>query len=245
MGLRSVRYKDYEIWFNNQQEFETLFQEIFVNQIYQFESDNSNPQIIDCGSHIGLSVLYFKMLYPGSSIMAFEPDKESFRILERNIEANKLKNVKAFNLALSDSEGQLPFYRESSPKWDSCGNSTVLEWGDRNGFNEDHIKGVLLSEYLSSETNFLKMDIEGAEMNVLKSIEKKIHLIREIALEYHIYDKTSEKGLQDILSMMSNIYENVSHSFFNLDSIMPDRYKGWVEKYKPVIYNIRCKNVKN
>ena len=180
MGLRSVKYNDFEIWFNNQKEYETLFHEIFVNQIYRFECDKQSPKIVDCGSHIGLSVLYFKMLYPDSVIIAFEPDRESFKILEKNIRVNKIKYVEVFNLALYDSTGLTPFYRESSPEWDSCGNSTVMEWGDRNGFKNDNVDGVILSDYLSHGIDFLKMDIEGAEWKVLKTIANNLHLIREI-----------------------------------------------------------------
>ena len=242
MELKSVKYKDFEIWYSNQKEFETLSHEIFVNQIYRFDCDKLSPRIVDCGSHIGLSVLYFKALYPNSEILAFEPDRESFKILKKNISVNNLKNVEVFNMALNDSKGLIPFYRESSPEWDSCGNSTVREWGDRNGFRIDNVKGVLLSDYLSTPVDFLKMDIEGAEWNVLKTIAYKLHLIRDFALEYHIYNEESQRKLGDTLMIFKDNFKTVTHSSFSLNSIMPDRYKEWVVKYNPVIYHIRGKN---
>lgn len=242
MGLKSIKYKDFEIWYSNQKEFETLFHEIFVSQIYRFDCDKPIPRIVDCGSHIGLSVLYFKTLYPDSEILAFEPDRESFSILEKNIRVNNLKNVEVFNMALNDSKGLIPFYCESSPEWDSCGNSTVREWGDRTGFRTDNVDGVLLSDYISTPVDFLKMDIEGAEWKVLNTITNKLHLIKEIVLEYHICNKESKNILNDVLKVLQDNYKTVTHSSFNLNSIMPDRYKDWVEKYNPVICNIRGKN---
>ncbi|MFW6275576.1 MAG: FkbM family methyltransferase, partial [bacterium] len=195
MELQSVKYNGLEIGFNNRKEFETLFDEIFLKQIYRFETKNPKPVIFDCGSHIGLSVLYFKMLYPGASIVAFEPDKKSFKILKKNIEHNKLDDIETYNLALSGTKGIINFYRESSPDWDTCGNSTVEEWGDRNGFYRESIESTVLSDYITGEIDFLKMDIEGAELNVLETIQNKIHLIRELALEYHVYNAESKNRL--------------------------------------------------
>lgn len=242
MALKNIKYKNFEIWFNNQKEFETLFHEIFINEIYRFTSNKTCPKIVDCGSHIGLSILYFKMLYPDSKIIAFEPDKESFSILEKNIKVNNLKNIEIFNLALNDSDGLTPFYRESSSIWDSCGNSIIKEWGERNGFIVDYVDSTLLYDYLSSPIDFLKMDIEGAEWNVLKSISNKLHLISELALEYHIYDDESKRKLQDLMVIIKANFETVNFTSINLNYIMPDRYKDWVEKYNPVICNIRGKN---
>lgn len=245
MALKSIKYYDFEIWYNNQQEFETLFNEVFINQIYHFETDNPKPNIIDCGSHIGLSVLYFKILYPYSSIIAFEPDPESFKILGKNIRTNHLKNIQVYNLALSDKKGKITFYRESSPTWDSCGNTTVREWGDRNGFKKCHVEGVLLSDYILCNIDFLKMDIEGAETNVLKTIQEKMSLIKEIAMEYHIYNDETNNQLRSVLNILNEKHKKIAHSFSPLKSIMPDRYKNWIKKYEPIICNIRSKNVES
>jgi FkbM family methyltransferase len=43
------------------------------------------PVIIDCGGNIGLSVLYFKYLFPNSVITVFEPSPPVFEILKENI----------------------------------------------------------------------------------------------------------------------------------------------------------------
>lgn len=245
MELRSVKYKGFEIWYNNQIEFEVLFDEIFTKQVYHFESKTQNPKIIDCGSHIGLSILYFKMLYPGSSIIAFEPNKESFDILKQNISVNNIQGVQLFNCALSDEEDEILFYKESMSNLDSCGDSIIPEWGKRFGFTTEKVQCKLLSGYLTNEIDFLKMDIEGAEIKVLETIKNKLHLVPEIALEYHIYNNESRDNLNVILGLLKDNYSEVSHSSFALGSIMPERYKDWVEQYEPVICNIRGKHVKN
>lgn len=50
----------HEIQLVDSASFLWTYDDIFVKQIYKFESQNQNPIIIDCGANIGLSVLYFK-----------------------------------------------------------------------------------------------------------------------------------------------------------------------------------------
>ena len=54
--------------------FNFLKLELFEHQIYKFKCDTETPYIIDCGANIGLSIIYFKLLFPKAEIIAFEPD---------------------------------------------------------------------------------------------------------------------------------------------------------------------------
>jgi hypothetical protein len=67
-----------------------LLHEIFVNAEYEFRADHDQPCIIDCGANIGLSVLFFKALYPHATVIAFEPDSASLAQLTQIVEANGL-----------------------------------------------------------------------------------------------------------------------------------------------------------
>jgi hypothetical protein len=61
------------------------YREIWEDQIYIFETSNPSPLIIDCGANIGLSVIYWKYLFPESKVVAFEPDQKKYEILCGNI----------------------------------------------------------------------------------------------------------------------------------------------------------------
>ncbi|MGB9274320.1 MAG: FkbM family methyltransferase, partial [Terrimicrobiaceae bacterium] len=91
----------YKVSFRNDTELQVIYDDIFAKNTYFFRSESPEPYIIDCGGHIGLAVLYFKGLYPRSRIVTFEPNPETFSLLERNIAQNNLRDVKAFNMALS------------------------------------------------------------------------------------------------------------------------------------------------
>ena len=50
-----------------------LYREVFAEREYWFATDNPRPLILDCGSNIGMAILFFKSLYPDAEITAFEP----------------------------------------------------------------------------------------------------------------------------------------------------------------------------
>ena len=75
----------YKISYLGEPQFRYLFNEIFMQAPYFFKSSNDPPLIFDCGSNIGMSVLFFKKLYPNARIVAFETDPFTFEILRRNV----------------------------------------------------------------------------------------------------------------------------------------------------------------
>ncbi len=61
--------------------FLSSFKEIFVDKIYAFPQAGKAPRILDLGANIGLSVLYFKSLFPDALIEAYEPDPQIFNFV--------------------------------------------------------------------------------------------------------------------------------------------------------------------
>ena len=72
-----------------------LVKEIFLEEVYASTKSKEVFKILDIGSNIGLSVAYFKMRFPDAVIEAYEPDKNSFELLQKNIRENDWKNVSA------------------------------------------------------------------------------------------------------------------------------------------------------
>lgn len=185
--LKSKRINSFQVFYRNDDEFKRIYKEMFINQEYKFSSETKNPFIIDCGSHIGLSILYFKSIYPDSGIIGFEPNPENFQILQKNIKENKLSNVEIFNYALSNKEGKTNLhvsFNENNP-W-TWGDTIVYNmWGDRGNDKKISIKTVKLSKCINKPVDLIKIDIEGYEQKVLEEIENKLHFIKEIVMEYH------------------------------------------------------------
>ena len=177
-----------------------LFEEIFINNDYFFEAASKHPLIVDGGSNIGISVLFFKWLYPASTIIAFEADDETFRLLLRNIEANNLKGVRSYNVAIGGAEGTIDFYYQT----DRPGAHVNTTLKAKGGKASKKANAVLLSKYLQGEVDLLKLDIEGGEMAVLQDLarEDKLKQVRETIIEYHHHLDPQRDELSKALSIL-------------------------------------------
>jgi FkbM family methyltransferase len=162
--------------------FIDMFEEIFIEQIYYFETAKTSPRIIDCGSNIGISVLYFKIIYPGCTIIAFEPDPDAFSTLQKNIAHNNLDGMEVHNLALAEAEGEMILFKN-----DVLINSSMKVSSDKS--IQLMVKTNKLSVYIDREIDLLKVDIEGAEGIVVNELmhAQKIGSLKNIIIEYHSY----------------------------------------------------------
>lgn len=171
-----------------------IFDEIFRKKIYQFTSQSEQPYIIDAGANIGLSIIYFKSLYPHAEITAFEPDEEAYSALQYNIESFDLTNVKLVKKGLWDSNTSLKFYAEGADGGRIATPSNDSQIVD--------IKTERLTSYLNRRVDFLKMDIEGAEVRVMKDCEAYLTSVENIFVEYHSFTNQSQQ-LHEILQILS------------------------------------------
>lgn len=190
-----VHYLDYSL-------FMYLFREVFLRQEYFFETSKADPIILDCGSNIGISVLFFKYLYPKSFITAFEPNEYAFRCLQTNVDVNRLENILLRNAAVSDKDGKISLYVDD----ESPGSLVSSTLRQRMPKLEKTVESVRLSTFIDREIDFIKMDIEGAEWVVLNELctTRKIDLVRQMAIEYHHHIQADEDNLSSFLSLLEN-----------------------------------------
>ena len=179
------------------------YKDEFVRGIYHFSSDRTDPTIIDAGSNIGMSVLYFKRLYPQARIIAFEPDPAIARLLHENIERNGLAGVTVVEAGLGAEPGELAFMPDGTAG------------GRLDPEGELKVPVVRLSDYLTEPVDFLKMNIEGEELPVLTEAAAtgRLRNIREMVLEYHGWAE-GEQRLGQILELLDREgYRYMVHDF--------------------------------
>ena len=129
---------------------------------------------LDIGANLGYySLLASEKLGPSGKIMAFEPNPIIFRRLKENIQINKISMIEAFNFALSDSEGEAFLF---TPEVGSHGLSSIKD--QVCGKSTKHcIKTKRLDDILPNDIgkiDCIKMDVEGAELPVLRGAERII-----------------------------------------------------------------------
>ncbi len=192
-----------------------LIREIFVNRLYNCYLDTRSPVIFDIGSNIGIATFFFKLLYPDSTIYCFEPDPETFSILERNVRDNDLKDVFTINAGLSDFSGESTLF---VPSW-SCGSSSLYEEKIiiEKGFADQNISGntvkekrvdiLRCSDFIKEKgidhIDILKIDAEGAEEKIIKDMIPSLNMVDLIILEYHYSkDFLHKDSLANIVSCL-------------------------------------------
>jgi FkbM family methyltransferase len=163
-------------WFYDGQEYLHGIKEIFIQEIYK-QVLPVNAFILDCGANIGLSVIYLKKICPSATIIAFEPDTHNFKLLEKNIQSHELRNVELKNLAIWKEDTMISFDSEGSM-------ASKINFNKKENQSE-MIQAVRLKNYLNRKIDFLKIDIEGAEFEVIKDIEDVMDNIETVFIEYH------------------------------------------------------------
>ena len=176
--------------------------EIFIDDIYKSDMP-ADPYIIDCGANIGLSILYCYKFYSNATIDAYEPDDLNFKLLTNNVKQLDSAKIKIFKEAIWINNNYISF--ESSGTQVSKINTEE----DEVEKNITKIKATRLRDLLIKKVALLKMDIEGAEYEVIKDIKDKLHLVTFFFIEYH-GNFSNQKEILEIL----NIVEEAGFNFY-------------------------------
>ena len=190
----------FTVQFFNYELFLFLFEEIFIWKQYDFTAATDRPIIFDCGSNIGMSILYFKRAYPDCVIIGFEADQKTFELLKENVSHNGLQHVTVFNRAVSDTTGTVDFYFDP----DLPGSLAMTTEPGRGLKATTRVETTPLSEHLSGEIDFLKMDIEGAEGCAIAELSRhnKLKLVKEMVFEYHHHELPGRDALSGVLAAL-------------------------------------------
>jgi FkbM family methyltransferase len=127
--------------------------------------------ILDIGSNIGTSILFFHERFPDAKIYGFEPHPETFRILEKNVAG--IPSIHVFNYALgaANAEVSVPFDGADFSRF-TLAKISGGEWSgplSPTGCLVKH-SGEVVNDLGLTEVDLIKIDCEGAEYDVLTSL---------------------------------------------------------------------------
>ena len=177
-----------------------VFEQVFIKEEYAHLSDTNllTPVIIDAGANIGCTTIYLKMLYPKARILSIEADPSNFIALEENIRLCGLEGITCVSAAIWNVNGIVRLGRNFRDNRDWS--VRVQEQGDIPVSAKTML--TILEENKLERADILKMDIEGAELNIFSedvTIERVLSTVKFIAIEVH---DDVEKKIEKLLTRM-------------------------------------------
>lgn len=172
------------------------YRQIFQQNAFLFPASTPRPKIIDCGANVGCFTVYFAQLFPEARITAFEPDPQVFAVLQRNVArccgSEQIELVQA--AVTGTAETVLSFYADHC---DAGRTTTSLAGGATM-----QVAAVRLRDYLKSPCDLLKIDIEGAEVEVLNDCGECLSQVARIFVEFHSF-VGQEQRLDQVLGVLA------------------------------------------
>ncbi len=150
---------------------------------------------LDIGANVGkYSVILGKQLKDKGKVFSFEPEPSNLQALIKNLKSNNLTNVKIIPLACSDKKAILNFYINKN---NSGGHSLKYKTNNKISVEANTLDN-LLKPFKLKRVDLMKIDVEGAESDVLKGAIKPLK-------KFHpkiIFEAWDDKYLQKCLDVL-------------------------------------------
>jgi FkbM family methyltransferase len=172
----------FDIEFPDPHAFASQWFEIMVKHSLAVTLAGDQPRILDCGAHVGLATLWAKRQWPAARITAFEPDQAIAAMLRANVARNAAADVEVVEAAVWKDDEQVTFRAPGS----DAGAIDVVG-ADTTGPTRA-VRAVRLRHWLNEPIDLLKIDIEGAELDVIEDSADLLGNVAHIHLEVHDFD---------------------------------------------------------
>lgn len=154
------------IKFNYRIDDKYIGQRIALDKYEKYETAMVVAQAQDCSVvvDVGANIGYYTLLLAKrvKKVYAFEPDKENFEILKKNVEENSLKNVVLVNKAVGSKNEKVGIKRNRN----NYGDSKVLEGNE--------IECIRLDDFMNEKVDLIKIDVQGFEPRVIEGAKEII-----------------------------------------------------------------------
>lgn len=138
--------------------------------------------ILDVGANIGATALFFAAHCPQASLLAFEPSRVNFELLQANTAS--VANVRCFPHGIYDRECTARLFHGLEAHSHDSVSANVLSSPDWEEVRLRPLSSVIVEEGIESIA-LLKVDTEGCEVPILRDVEPFLDRIRAIFLEFH------------------------------------------------------------
>jgi len=182
---------DYNVWQSSTRSRLKLFKEFNIKR----------GTFIDVGAMIGKYSLMVSR-NPKINVIAIEPAKDNFEVLKGNIQLSQRENITPMNIALSDNDEIQTFYIN-----EKHGSNSLLLKTDRQTKIQCLKLDTLKDQINLRNIKLIKIDVEGAEVNVVKGC---LEIIKEFSPKF-IIEISCQKNLKEITHLLKG------YSVYNVD----------------------------
>jgi FkbM family methyltransferase len=162
---------------------------------------------VDAGANIGTYTCpAARLVGPTGRVIAFEPHPVTYGYLSRNVEANGLSQVRALHLALGEAPGQIEIVSVANP-----GENHVAATGEH-GSGAAAVAMATLDDALAGQeigpVDYLKIDVEGFELPVLRGARRTIAASPAIVVQTELQDQHANRygfRIEEIASLLSEL----------------------------------------
>jgi FkbM family methyltransferase len=169
--------------------------------------------VVDVGAHYGrYTLIASKCVGPNGKVVAIEAHPNNFELLNRNIKLNELKNIRSLNYAAYSKEEKIKLYLPNEQQLGQSIYNTVMSNRAETQENFVEVKANTLDYLLQSngikqeEVNWIKIDVEGAEYEVLKGAKDILSKSKDISLLIEIHNLSGGTNLYKPIIEYLNLY---------------------------------------
>lgn len=163
-----------------------ILEEIYIDKVYEYEIEVKRPKVVlDIGANIGLWSYYASQYC--KKVYSVEPAAEHYKVLDKMVRYNALRNVTLIKKALSHENGTATFYHSTNTTMYS------LKQEVANKKEKEEVETITIDKLLDDlkvdTVDFMKFDVEGSECQIIgsKSFDKVVGRIKTIIGEYHTW----------------------------------------------------------
>lgn len=176
-----------------------ILKEMYIDRVYDsFFEGKDNLTILDVGANVGIFSFYAYQY--ASKIIAIEPSKQHFATMNHMFNFNKMNKVIPLNVALSDKNGKGILHHHENVTMYSLREEVQSPNLDAEEVDMKTIN-VILDENGIDKVDFLKLDVEGSELDIVcsSSFEKAVPKIDAIFGEFHVWSGRNPEQLRTVL----------------------------------------------
>jgi FkbM family methyltransferase len=152
--------------------------------------------VVDIGANIGTFSLYAAKLCGAERVLSFEPFPDNYGLLCKNVEQNQLGNVTCVNQAVAGKGGRRIMALDPA---DPGSHSLIKGAFDRTVEVECCTLGDVFEKFALTRIDYLKMDCEGAEYEILEGSTSRLPQISRISMETHTTLHRKAEDLRKLL----------------------------------------------